>query len=188
MKDGGAPGKRREVEPGVDDSKWPVLFSGRADDQGVCRPRRPENRWCGAVSTCHAGGIYRNHPLSQGLVDAQAVYVNGHLVAEKIGRDDPVKAYPLPKDILARAAISTRWWARNFSAEEVGAVERGPGFAYRYPPAGQWKRSLFSGLTQVIVQADPKPGNIILKAFSKGLVPADLKIQSVDAPSVPSLP
>lgn len=36
-------------------------------------------------------------------------------------------------------------------------------------PASQWKRSLFNGLAQVMVQPTGMPGDMILTATAKGL-------------------
>jgi beta-galactosidase len=47
------------------------------------------------------------------------------------------------------------------------------------PP--QWKRSLFSGLAQIIVQSTREPGEITLTAKSQGLSEGVLKIQSKPA-------
>jgi beta-galactosidase len=44
--------------------------------------------------------------------------------------------------------------------------------------ADGWKRSLFNGLAQVIVQSTGEPGEITLTATSKDLVPAVLKLQA----------
>jgi beta-galactosidase len=45
------------------------------------------------------------------------------------------------------------------------------------PPA-QWKRSVFNGLAQVIVQSTREAGEIRLTATSPGLAPAVLRIAS----------
>jgi beta-galactosidase len=42
-------------------------------------------------------------------------------------------------------------------------------------PAGTWKRKLFNGLAQVIIQTTQEPGDIILTATSPDLKPASLK-------------
>jgi beta-galactosidase len=63
-----------------------------------------------------------------------------------------------------------------------------PGSVRTVIPAPQWKRSLFYGLAQVIVQSDKKAGEIVLKAGSKGLVPTILKLQSQAVSLRPSVP
>ncbi len=48
-------------------------------------------------------------------------------------------------------------------------------------PAGNWKRSLFSGLAQVIVQSTGQPGEITLMARSPALTDGVLKLQAEQA-------
>ena len=54
------------------------------------------------------------------------------------------------------------------------------------PPA-DWKRSLFSGLAQVIVQSTGQPGEITLTAKSSGVTDGILKIQAQPAPHRPAV-
>jgi beta-galactosidase len=55
-------------------------------------------------------------------------------------------------------------------------------------PAGNWKRSLFSGLAQVIVRSTGQPGEITLTAKSPGLTDGVLKLQAEQAAWRPSVP
>lgn len=190
MRDGGPLGKRDEVAFDVDDSKWPVLFSGRADDQGKVTQETPSARVvrgsfdipspeeCGEITL-----------FPRGLVDAQSIYVNGHLVAEKLGRDDDKESYPLPKSILRKGrnvyAVVGKELLRRRVWEELN---QDPGSIRMVVPASAWKRSLFSGLAQVIVQSDKKAGDIVLKASSKGLTSASLKLSSKEVPLRASVP
>ncbi len=50
-------------------------------------------------------------------------------------------------------------------------------------PAGQWKRSLFNGLAQVIVQGTREAGEISLRATSGKLSAGVVKIES--RPAIP---
>jgi beta-galactosidase len=47
-------------------------------------------------------------------------------------------------------------------------------------PAAQYKRKLFSGYGQVIVQSTGQPGTIVLKATSPGLKQSAIEIKTVD--------
>jgi beta-galactosidase len=53
---------------------------------------------------------------------------------------------------------------------------------------GTWKRSLFSGLAQIIIQSTGEPGEITLSASSSGLTSGLLKLQAQPAPRRASLP
>jgi HSP20 family molecular chaperone IbpA len=46
------------------------------------------------------------------------------------------------------------------------------------PEPPDWKRSLFNGLAQVLVQSTREPGEITLTASSPGLSPKELKLQT----------
>ena len=190
MKDGGPLGDRPEVKPGVDDSSWAVLFSGRNDDQGWPPKEEAKNRV--------VRGSFDLGPLSdyteitlypKPLVDAQAIFVNGHLVAEKIGRDDKMLAYPLSKDILQAGhnsyAVVGKELLRRVKWEELN---QDPGSVRTVVPAKPWKRSLFSGLAQVLVQAGKEPGTLTLKASGEGLAQTELKLQTQEAPLRPAVP
>jgi beta-galactosidase len=123
------------------------------------------------------------------LVDAQSVYVNGHLIAERIGRDDEGKVYPLPKGILKEGVNSYAVVGKELLRRKQWEVlNKDPGYIRAVVPASRWKRSLFNGLAQVIVQSESKPGTIVLKATSKGLAPAELEVRALEAPSKPVLP
>jgi beta-galactosidase len=123
------------------------------------------------------------------LVDAQSVYVNGHLVAERIGRDDEGKVYPLSKDILKEGVNAYAVVGKELLRRKQWEVlNKDPGYIRAVVPVGKWKRSLFNGLAQVIVQADSKPGTIVLKASSKGMATAEVEIHALEASSGPEVP
>lgn len=190
MRDGGPLGKRPEVEAGLDDSKWPVLFSGRADDQGKVSTETPKNRVVRGNFVLPRLGEYSEIILyPKSLLDAQAIFVNGHLIADKIGRDDKAAGYPIAKNILKAGrntyAVVGKELLRRRTWEELNLD---PGYIRAVVPAGQWKRSLFSGLAQVIVQSDRIPGTLTLKASSKGLASAEMELKSQEAAPRPSVP
>jgi beta-galactosidase len=55
-------------------------------------------------------------------------------------------------------------------------------------PSPVWRRNLFSGLAQVIVQTTREPGEIQLTASSDGLAPATVTLRSQPSASRPSVP
>jgi beta-galactosidase len=60
-----------------------------------------------------------------------------------------------------------------------GTVNTNPGTIQILTPATTWKRTLFSGLAQVIVQSTGESGEITLTATSNGLKKSEIKIQSI---------
>jgi beta-galactosidase len=189
MKDGPFSGDG-PIGADLDASSWPVLFSGRPDDQGQVTKEEPKDRVVRGsfelpkLEECSEIVLY---PKS--LVDGQKVYVNGHLVSEKIGRDDAVKAYPLSKDILKTGrnsyAVSGKELLRRHTWEELN---QNPGALRVVVPAPAWKRSLFNGLAQVIVQSGDEKGEMTLKAEAPGLAPATLKLTSKSGETKPRVP
>ncbi len=190
MKDGGELGKRSEVEPGQDDSNWPDLFQGRHDDQGEVSKDTPSNRVIrGHFDLPNLDDYSEITLFPKSLVENQSIYVNGHLIAENIKRDEPNQGFPLPKSILKKGRnvyalvgpeLLRRWTWDNINYD--------PGCIRTVIPAKPWKRSLFNGLAQVIVQSNQQPGTLVLKAVSDGLSGTELKLETQALPLRPSVP
>jgi beta-galactosidase len=190
MKDGGEPEKRPEVEFGQDDSGWPDLFQGRHDDQGEVSKDKPSNRVIRGhfeLSDLNEYSEIILYPKS--LAENQSIYVNGQLIAENIKRDEPNQGFPLPKSILKKGRnvyavvgveLMRRWTWDNLNFD--------PGCVRTVIPAKPWKRSLFNGLAQVIVQSNQKPGTITLKADSDGLSGETLNIETKAGVLKPAVP
>ena len=117
------------------------------------------------------------YPKSLG--EEQSVYVNGNLIAENIKRDDPVKKYKLDNSLLRKgsnvyAIVGTPLVPRFL----YDNLNNDPGIIQVISPADKWKRKVFNGLAQIIVQSTKEPGEIILTASSQGLKPAKLKLDT----------
>jgi beta-galactosidase len=56
------------------------------------------------------------------------------------------------------------------------------------PPPVAWRRSVFNGLAQIIVQASKESGALKLTAHAAGLQPATAVIETKSAPARPALP
>ena len=54
--------------------------------------------------------------------------------------------------------------------------------------AADWKRSVFNGLAQILVQGTREPGVIKLEARSEGLTPASVSLESKACTPRPSVP
>ncbi len=115
-----------------------------------------------------------------------SVYVNGQLVG---GAADPRAPSVYDVKALLHAgenvvAVATA----NYGPEHSGLSK---GVALRLqdePPAVHWRRSVFNGFAQVIVQSSREPGTLRLTASSPGLEPASLALQARAAPARPSVP
>jgi beta-galactosidase len=53
-----------------------------------------------------------------------------------------------------------------------------PGLVQTITPSLQWKRNVFNGLAQVLVQSTKRPGEMTLKASAEGLQQTVIKIQT----------
>jgi beta-galactosidase len=63
-----------------------------------------------------------------------------------------------------------------------------PGIVQTTSPANQWRRKVFNGLAQVIIQGTKTPGVIVVQVSGKGLEPAIVRIQSQQSIVRPSIP
>lgn len=112
----------------------------------------------------------------------QSIFVNGKAVKGDFNdnqsafeipfSEDMVKAGINQIDIIAKPLIKKNDW---------DIVNTDPGTIQIMRGAEQWKRKLFSGLAQVIVQSTGEPGEITLTATAKGLKLATLKVNSAKA-------
>jgi beta-galactosidase len=63
-----------------------------------------------------------------------------------------------------------------------------PGVVGVFIPAGTWKRKVFNGLAQIIVQSQQQPGEITLTATSPGLKSSAIKIKTQPVTLRPAVP
>ena len=125
---------------------------------------------------------------TKSICENQSIYVNGELIATDIRRNAPNQEFGLDHRILKSGKnvyavvgvpfVKTQRW------EELNVD---PGVVQIRIPAGTWKRKVFNGLAQIIVQSTRQPGEIILKAQSPKLKSATLKIISQPAVLRPAL-
>jgi beta-galactosidase len=126
--------------------------------------------------------------LTKSICNNQSIYVNGHLIASDIKRNAPNQDYKLDHSILKSGKnvytaigtpfVKTRQW------EEINID---PGVVKIFTPAETWKRKVFNGLAQIIVQSAQQPGEITLTATSPALQPATVKIKTQPAALRPAV-
>jgi beta-galactosidase len=110
---------------------------------------------------------------------SQSIYINGKLIANAIPENKKGDTFVLDKanlrtgkntiSIIAIPLIYKYKW---------GTVNTNPGTIQILTPAPIWKRTLFSGLAQVIVQSTGETGEITVSATSNGLKKAEIKIKA----------
>lgn len=107
----------------------------------------------------------------------QSLFINGKEIAQRKNAGEIGAGITLDKALLKTGEnvitiLNTPIPKKN----EWDNVNTDPGVIQIHVDADQYKRKLFNGLAQVIVQADEK-GEVVLEASGSGLNPAVLKIQ-----------
>jgi beta-galactosidase len=174
---------RPEVAADFDDSAWPAAFAGRGNGGPPAQPvvyrgsfEAPEN----------PGGVMLALEL-RSLGGQQSVYLNGQIVAETGSRENAAREIPLAAGQLrpgknSVVIVATPPPGGRGNRGNRGGVQQGsPGMIRVTTPPGDWKRSLFSGLAQIIVQSTGQPGEITLTARSPGVTDGVLKLQAEPA-------
>jgi beta-galactosidase len=190
--------KRPEVAMDFDDSGWQAAFSSRGNGGGGGRrggggqPTQP---------TVYRGSFQLPENLSgaplslalRSLGQQQSVYLNGQPVAENFSRENATREINLAADALrpGKNVIAVVAAPAQGGRGNRGGGGRGnagsPGQIRVTTPPGDWKRSLFSGLAQIIVQSTGRPGVITLTAKSPDATDGVLKIQAQPAPLHPAV-
>ncbi|WP_210463897.1 beta-galactosidase GalA [Rufibacter roseolus] len=118
----------------------------------------------------------------------QSVFVNGKEIAKEL-KDTPegnvfkldpalLKAGRNQIDIVATPIPKKNDW---------DYVNTNPGTIQILTPAAPWKRKLFNGLAQIIIQSTKQAGEITLTATANGLNPAVLKVKTTETTARPSV-
>jgi len=117
----------------------------------------------------------------------QSVYINGKEIAANF-KESNKEGYRLNTAELHAGNNSISIVAtpllKKFDWEDVN---KDPGMIQMVFPPAQWKRKLFSGLAQVIVQSTGEPGEIIVTATANGLKHGEIRIQAVQADARPAV-
>ena len=118
----------------------------------------------------------------------QSIYINGkeiglNLEENQHGNEFQLQASQLRKgrNIIAIAATPL------LKKQSWDNINTNPGLLQIVTPSTPWKRNLFNGLAQVIVQATADEGDIIITAASNKLKPGMFKIKSVKVNLRPSV-
>ena len=179
---------RPEIAPDFDDSGWPAAFDGNRHDDSATFSRT--NLYRGTFELA-AGPNATMSLLLHDLGENEWVYLNGKMVAENVQRRTTGHEFKLAPDrlrpgtnILVIIATPRAGRGRDESSRNPGS----PAVVKMVMSPGEWKRSVFNGLAQLVVQSTRQPGKVTLTAGSPGLSPGavDLVMQpAVLRPVVP---
>jgi len=166
---------RTEMNADFDDSNWKKAFTGLAD-------------------TSVKGWVYRgsinltkemlSSPLAffyNSIGRKQSIYFNGHLLAANLDYHSSGDAFIINTSMLKEGRNSITIVDLPIKKKnEWDAVNTDPGLIQFKIPASTWKRKLFNGLAQIIIQSENKSEEIKLTATSPGLQENTLIIQAKD--------
>jgi beta-galactosidase len=112
---------------------------------------------------------------------SQSIYINGKLIATDIPENKKGDTFVLDKSNLrAGKNTITIVAAPLIYKYKWGTVNTNPGTIQILTPAPTWKRTLFSGLAQVIIQSTGETGEITVTATSSGFKKAEIKINATN--------
>ena len=126
--------------------------------------------------------------FTKSICDNQSIYVNGQLISANIKRNAPNQVFKLDNGILREdknvyAVVGTPFVVTR-RYEELNAD---PGVVRVFIPAKEWKRKVFNGLAQIIVQSQQQPGEMTLTATSPALKSSVVKIKTQPAALRPAV-
>jgi beta-galactosidase len=114
--------------------------------------------------------------FSRNIGVEQTVFINGVEVATRIKED---KDIVIDKIILRKGENIIAIVATPFIKKQVWeTLNTYPGQFQLLKLAEQWKRKLFNGLAQVIIQSKGEKGEIIISTTANGLQPSSIKLNA----------
>lgn len=170
---------KAEVAADYNDSSWQNAFKDTRDDEFGRRVKAIVYR---ASFTMPADAATATATLfSKNIGKVQNIYINGKEIGHEIKAGDGNTEFKLEASLLhpgnnTIAIVATPLLKANIWA----SVNTDPGLIQLVYPAAQYKRKLFSGYAQVIVQSTGLPGTIVLKATSPGLKQSAIEITAAD--------
>ena len=168
---------RPEIAAGYDDSKWIDAFSKKEKDWKVYKDSLIVVRGVIELPYFDAKTVIRL--FTKSIAENQSIYINGHLIRANIVRGDTTQVFVLDHSILKQGknvyAITGKRFKKQTPWEEPNTD---PGLVQLVAPGSGWKRKVFNGYAQIIVQSDKKSGELQLTATSPGLKTEVLKIQT----------
>ncbi|WP_419698487.1 beta-galactosidase GalA [Mucilaginibacter sp. NFX135] len=159
---------KAEVAADYDDTGWQAAFKDTRDDEFGRKVKAIVYR---AGFTMPADFATASTTFfSKNIGKLQSIYINGKEVGHEIKESDGKQEFKLDASLLypgtnTIAIVATPLLKANIWA----SVNTDPGLIQLVYPAAPYKRKLFNGYAQVIVQSTGQPGTIILKAASPGL-------------------
>lgn len=156
-----------------DDKQWNDAFKEERNEEFGKRVKRLLYRGEFHMPACDTGSTVTYFSKNIGV--EQSVYINGFLLAENLKAD---KNITIDNKLLLQGKNSIIIIASPLlKKQQWDAVNTNPGLIQIFTPEARWKRKLFNGYAQVIIQTENRSGEIKLTAGADGLAPANITIQ-----------
>jgi beta-galactosidase len=160
-----------ETTATFDDSAWPKATDPRWDEKRI-DPEKSVFRGSFTLPDGQTGASLTLVLRSVG--ETQSIYINGHRLAQSLKRNPVGYEYPLTSAMLVPGKNVVAIYAERSTAEGKKTKafrweDGGPALVKVTVPAGQWRRSLFNGVAQVIVQSTGEKGEITVNATANHL-------------------
>ena len=171
---------RPEIAASYDDSNWRPAFKTQSKDWRIYTDSLIVMR--GTFVLPKFSDDTEVNLFTKSIVDNQSIYVNGYLIAANVPRDDPNQSYRLKHDLIKPGrnvyAVTGKRFRKQHKYDEPNTD---PGLVQLIYPAEQWKRKVFNGLAQIIIQSEREPGEITLIANSQALKSDSIRIKTQSA-------
>jgi beta-galactosidase len=167
----------------LDDSEWKAAFMNR-DYKNLAKAyvyrgtfTLPQD-----VSPSTITLFYKN------IGREQSIYINGKEVVRNAKESETGNGYVLDKTMLLPGRNTIAIVATPIPKKyDWDFVNTDPGLIQVITPAEPWKRKLFNGLAQVIIQTTKEAGDIRLNATSPGLKSALMQLNVTKVATVPEV-
>ncbi len=168
---------RPEVAKGFNDSSWKPAFQNQDEDWRLYKDSLIVIR--GTFSLPEITKDAEVNLYTKSITEIQSVNVNGHIIAADIKRDDPNQSFTLNHNIVSQGRNEYAITGKRFRKKNQWDVPNtDPGQVQVIYPAKQWKRKVFNGLAQVLIQSAKQQGEILLTSESPGIKSSVIKIQT----------
>jgi beta-galactosidase len=166
-----------EVAADYDDTTWQRAFKDERDEDFGKRVKalvyRGSFNLPGDVNLAAVTFYYGS------LGKTQSIYINGKKIGDNLPQAKNGNVFKLDSTIIHSGkniiAIEAVPLTKQHSWDPLNTK---PGLIQLIYPAKPWKRKLFNGLAQVIVQSTGEVGQIVLKASSPGVKSSELVINA----------
>ncbi len=178
---------RPETAAGFDDSDWKAAFTTQSEDWRVYTDSLIVIKGTFTLPKFTNGTEIKL--FTKSIVENQTIFVNGKLIAKNVKRDAPGQSYRLEHGIIKPGrneyAVTGKRFRKTHQWDEPNTD---PGLVQLIYPPEQWRRRVFKGLAQIIVQSERKAGDISLIATSPTLKTGSTKIKTRSVKLRPTVP